>query len=60
MSRLFILIAALFTIAPATAATTAPAVSATNGVAIQGYDPVAFFTAEAPQKGQVEHKLLDS
>ena len=54
MSRLFILIAALFAIAPATAATTAPAVSATDGVAIQGYDPVAFFTAGAPQKGQVE------
>ena len=55
MSRLFILIAALFAIAPALAATTAPAVSATNGVAIQGYDPVAFFTAGAPQKGRVEH-----
>lgn len=55
MSRLLILVAALFAVAPAMAA--APAVSATDGIAIGGYDPVAFFAVGKPQEGKAEHSF---
>lgn len=61
MSRLFLLIAALFAIlapAPATSAPSAAPVSAENGLAIRGYDPVAFFTTGGPQEGRTEHTYL--
>ena len=32
--------------------------SAEDGVAIRGYDPVSFFIAEAPERGQRDHAVM--